>query len=161
MKKITLEGGLRNSAYCSGIIFVDSKSKEVLKWKSRPDHFSKSQEVLDSEVLVGIYGRFNHKFSGIQNFGFVTAKYTREHETELTEVEEEEPAVEIVEAEPEVATKTEAQVADGTRKKRGNLKISVQTEMVDSVKDVSFAGSDDEKSIDLTSESIANYRTRD
>ena len=33
--------------------------------------------------------------------------------------------------------------------------------MVDSVKDVSFAGSDDEKSVDLTSESIANYRTRD
>ena len=30
--------------------------------------------------------------------------------------------------------------------------------MVDSVKDVSFAGSDDEKSIDLTSESIANHK---
>ena len=160
MKKITVEGGLRNSAYCSGIIFEDSKSKEVLKWKSRPDYFSKSQEVPDGEVLVGIYGRFNHKFSGIQNFGFVTAKYTKEHETELTEVEEE-LAVEVEEAEPEVEAKAEPQAVEGTKPKRGNLKISVKTEMVDSVKDVSFAGSDDEKSVDLTSESIANYRTKD
>ena len=70
-------------------------------------------------MLVGIYGRFNHKFSGIQNFGFVTAKYTKEHETEQTEVEEEANEPEVEEAEPE------AEAVEGTKKKRGNLKINV------------------------------------
>ena len=104
IKKITLEGGLRQSAYCSGIIFEDAAGKALLKWKSRPDFFSESQSVPDGEVLVGIYGRINHKFSGIQNFGFITAQYSKTQETELTEVEEEEVAASEAKEPEEVET---------------------------------------------------------
>lgn len=146
VKKITLEGGLRQSAYCSGIIFEDAAGKELLKWKSRPDFFSQSQLVPDREVLVGIYGRINHKFSGIQNFGFITAQYSKTQETVLIEVEE---------ASSEAKEPEEAEPLEVTEKLKSALKT---TETQETQKDVSFAGSDGENSVDLTSESLCNHK---